>query len=91
MTVPLPDGAQAVREDLLELLRAQALTGARVEVLLSVGTELDLDRAARAVPVARRHEMDIQLGETPETLRFVGTAPQVTELLRAAAGLDGER
>lgn len=89
MTVPLPDGAQAIREDLLELLQAQAMTGARLEVALSVGTELDLDRAVRGLPVARRHGMGIRLGETPGTLWFIGTAPQVTELLRAAAGLDG--
>jgi hypothetical protein len=89
VTVPLPDGAQVIREQLLELLRAQALTGARLEVALSVGTELDLDRAVRGLPVARCYEMEIELGETPETLWFVGTIPQVTELLRAAAGLGG--
>lgn len=86
MTVPLPDGAQAVREQLLELLRAQALTGARVEVLLSAGVELDPAQTARAAVVAARHRMDVAAGEVPGTLRFVGTAAEVAELLRAAVG-----
>jgi hypothetical protein len=89
VTTPLPDGAQVIREQLLELLQAQALTGARLEETLGVSTELDLDRAVRGLPVARRHWMEIELGDTPETLRFVGTASQVTEMLRAAAGLGG--
>lgn len=89
MNVSLPDGAQALREQLLELLRAQALGGARIEVLLVATAGLTPAQAARALPVAARRGMQTSVADGGETLTFTGTAPEVAELLRAAAGLGG--
>lgn len=89
MNVYLPDGAVDLREQLLELLRAQALTGVRLEALLSATALLTPAQGARALPAVERLGLVLSVVDDEGTLLCVGTAREVAEVVRAVAGLGG--